>query len=334
MTSYDQLQATVAAEREETLVKGLVMTNLEDLENIPPAQWMVKGILAKGSMNMLHSTPKAGKTTLILSLLKATSDGGLFLGSQMEQGWSMLLSEQTHQSLAEQLRRAKIDGRSQIHVALRSDQSTAIDPELLAELLWNQYYRLNPAPSLIVIDTLARFIPMGDSNDYSGIIQKMEPLIANCGELGRRHEVTTILTHHSRKSTEGSDAQAVLGSTSIAAQPDTLLRLSVNRSTGNRRLAIESRYAQLDDPESVEMAIDQETGEYKLAVPHADLDELILEAVDDGYTTRRAVAEFLADKIENGDANKIVGRRLSALIKEGKLVLTGNGSATKYGFPT
>ena len=161
------------------------MTPLEDLENIPPAQWMVKGILAKGSMNMLHSTPKAGKTTLILSLLKAISDGGTFLGASMTRSWTLLLSEQTHQSLAEQLRRAGIDGSSQIHVALRNDQSSAIDPELLAEILWNQYFRLDPAPSLIVIDTLARFIPMGDSNDYSGIIEKMEPLIANCGESGQ-----------------------------------------------------------------------------------------------------------------------------------------------------
>ena len=114
-------------------------------------------------MNMLHSTPKAGKTTLILSLLKAISDGGTFLGASMARSWSLLLSEQTHQSLAEQLRRAGIDGSSQIHVALRNDQSPAIDPELLAEILWNQYFRLDPAPSLIVIDTLARFIPMGDS---------------------------------------------------------------------------------------------------------------------------------------------------------------------------
>ena len=160
----------------------------------------------------------------------------------------------------------------------------------------------------------------------------MEPLIANCGQLGREFGVTTILTHHSRKSTEGSDAQAVLGSTSIAAQPDTLLRLSVNRSSGNRKLSIESRYAQLDDPESVEMAIDQGTGEYLLVIPHADLDELILEAIDDGYTARKPLAEFLTDKIENGDANKIVGRRLSALVKEGKLVMSGNGIATKYVF--
>ena len=270
---------------------------------------------------------------MILSLLKAISDGGNFLGASMARSWTLLLSEQTHQSLAEQLRRVGINGNSQIHVALRNDQSPVIDPDLLAEILWYQYFKLDPPPSLIVIDTLARFIPMGDSNDYSGIIEKMEPLIANCGQLGREFGVTTILTHHSRKSTEGSDAQAVLGSTSIAAQPDTLLRLSVNRSTGNRKLSIESRYAQLDDPESVEMAIDQETGEYRLAIPHADLDELILEAIDDGYTARKPLAEFLADKIENGDANKIVGRRLSALVKEGKLVMSGNGIATKYVFP-
>ena len=317
MTSYDQLQADAADARQAALEKGLVMTSLEDLENIPPAQWMVKGILAKGSMTMLHSTPKAGKTTLILSLLKAISDGGTFLGTRMERGWSMLLSEQTHQSLADQVRRAGINSQSQLHVALRNDQSPAIDPGLLAEILWYQYFRLDPPPSLIVIDTLARFIPMGDSNDYSGIIEKMEPLISNCGQLGREFGVTTILTHHSRKSTEGSDAQAVLGSTSIAAQPDTLLRLSVNRSTGNRKLSIESRYAQLDDPESVEMAIDQETGEYRLAIPHGDLDELILEAIDDGYTARKPLAEFLADKIENGDANKIVGRRLKRPGKRG-----------------
>ena len=73
------------------------------------------------------------------------------------------------------------------------------------------------------------------------------------------------------------------------------------------------------------MAIDQGTGEYLLVIPHADLDELILEAIDDGYTARKPLAEFLTDKIENGDANKIVGRRLSALVKEGKLVMSGNG---------
>ena len=71
MTSYDQLQATAAAAREEAISAGLTWTPLTDILATPPANWLIDGLIAAGSVNLMYGAPKAGKSLLILAMLKA-----------------------------------------------------------------------------------------------------------------------------------------------------------------------------------------------------------------------------------------------------------------------
>ena len=104
---------------------GLVWTSLADILATPPAHWLIEGILAAGSVNLLYGSPKAGKTMFILGMLKAASAGEAFLGFPLEQMASWLISEQSENSLAPQLRTLRKLTTPRKRSRMRSTRSTS-----------------------------------------------------------------------------------------------------------------------------------------------------------------------------------------------------------------
>ena len=51
--------------------------------DLPPVQWIIDGILPLHSNTLLVGKPKAGKTYLVLAMLRAMLEGGEFLGQSI-----------------------------------------------------------------------------------------------------------------------------------------------------------------------------------------------------------------------------------------------------------
>ena len=310
----------------------LVWTPLADILATPPAHWLVEGLLAAGSVNLMYGAPKAGKTLFILALLKAASQGETFLGYPLAQMASWLISEQSENSLAPQLRTLHIGEDENISVALWRHQPEYDTPEAFAQAVYDEFIQAKVRPSIIVIDTLSTFIDLKDSNDYSQVQTQLAPVIQLAQNIGAMEGTATLLTHHSRKS-GGDGADGVLGSRKVAAIVDTLLKLTIKpNSDGRRKLSIQSRFGIGDLGDDVEITLELPAGEYRLVNTGADLDYDIMAVIEGGASSTAEIRDRLAAD-ENDTPPQTITRRLSALVKDKVVIKTGNGKATRYSVP-
>ena len=242
---------------------GLVWTSLVDILATPPAHWLIEGILAAGSVNLLYGAPKAGKTMFILGMLKAASAGTDFLGFPLKQMASWLISEQSENSLAPQLRTLRVEDGADISVALWRHQPVHDSPQAFADAVEAEFKAAKKKPKILVIDTLSTFIDLIDSNDYSQVQAQLAPIIQMGQRLGASDDTATVLTHHSRKSSgEGSDS--VLGSRKVAAIVDTLIKLSIAQGDGVRKLSVQSRFGVGESGDHLALTLELPAGEYRL----------------------------------------------------------------------
>ena len=105
-------------------------------------------------------------------------------------------------------------------------------------------------PVLVIIDTMARFIPFKDMNDHPEVTAMLEPFLA----LARRHKTLILFVHHARKSggEYGTDA---LGSTALTGSMDTTISITRN-ATGRSFTATGRDGVETDSPIALSLSDD------------------------------------------------------------------------------
>ena len=95
--------------------------------------------------------------------------------------------------------------------------------------------RIEPAPVLIVVDTLMKAFPFDDANDYGLTGESMAAATALAHDSGAH----VMLMHHARKGTGATDdlPTSALGSTRLGADVDVLIGLQADPKDKRRRLA-------------------------------------------------------------------------------------------------
>ena len=225
------IAARTAWAEEAPAPSRLVFTSLADILATPAAEWLINGLIAAGSTSLVYGPPKGGKTMLLLAMLRAASKGSPFLGQPVMPMRSWLISEQSEHSLAPQLRMLNIAPDAQIEVALWRHQIHYASPDDFAESVYQTFIHAPERPRLLVVDTLSAFIDLQDSNDYSMVHQKLQPVIQMAQTIASIEGTATVLTHHSRKS-GGDGSDAVLGSRAIAGLVDNLIHLTIAKDRG------------------------------------------------------------------------------------------------------
>jgi hypothetical protein len=172
-------------------------------------------------------------------------------------------------------------------------------------------------PTLIVVDTIARYTSFDDVNDYTKVLVALEPL----QDIARRHGTAVLALHHAPKS--GDDRETIdapLGSTALAGAADVVMRY---KRTGDRRiLQAVNRFG--DDlpetvvtlgpdgwPEAIGSLQEIQAGETERAI----LDALAAN----GPMTRDELQEALGRK-----ATDLV-QALQTLVRQGRISRTGSG---------
>jgi len=238
---------------------GLELTSIGDLLAEPDeaVEYIVEGLIAKASVNVLSSKPKVGKSTLARALALAVARGDDFLGRRCPEigtVWYLALE----------------GSRGDIRKAFRKLGATADDPIRLfigkapgpiVTQLRTQAIREQPA--IIIIDTMQRFLRAKDTNDYAEMTLLFDDVI-QIAQLSKAAQL--LLTHNSKIQREGVDS--ILGSTAIAGSVDTAILLT--RSERYRTISTVQR-----------------TGD--------DLGDTILRMDDDGHV-HLAGSRYLADK--------------------------------------
>jgi hypothetical protein len=118
-------------------------------------EWIVRGYLARGAVTELTGKPKvSGKTTLIGHLIACILDGDLCLGTMAVQSPVVFLTEQTHATCREVLRRDGLLHREDLSILSYWDVKGVPWPQV-AEMAMREAERIGS--SVLFVDTLAQF---------------------------------------------------------------------------------------------------------------------------------------------------------------------------------
>lgn len=209
---------------------------LLDLE-AAPVDWLWDGYLADGNVTLLTSQWKSGKTTLISILLARLKKGGLLAERHVRPGKAVVVSEEARPHWA--LRHRKLD-LAHIYFICQPFRGKPNQPEWLALLDHVADLQTREGVRLLVIDTLATFLPGRNESAAGSMMEALLPL----GRLTERG-LAVLLVHHPAKG-QPMPGQAARGSGALASFTDINLEMSwrtqIDTSERRRRILAHSRH--------------------------------------------------------------------------------------------
>ena len=208
--------------------------------------WIVLfGLLAVGAITEIDGKIKAaGKTTLILWMIRAILDGLPFLGQPTRQARVIYVTKQSRQTFADALRRAGLDQRGdELQILFREDIGITPGPKVVEACEQDGY-------EVVVFDTIGKLAGIRDENSAGEWSAAMSP-IQDLAASGR----AVTLARHDRK---GGGAVGDSGRGSSQASGDVDIILALRRPEGNQpgaRRVIESlsRYPETPDKMLIEL---------------------------------------------------------------------------------
>ena len=213
----------------------------------PDIQWFVHGLIKRGASTLLTAHPKVGKTTWLSHMLQCLGIGSTFCGLATKPIRVMVVSEEDESTLADRCKELGIGD----HVSWYCRPFvTRPNP-----LQWKQflgYVRqdcLDTGSQMVIIDTIAKCLPVRDENSASEIESALTPL----WELTQQ-DIALLGVHHSRKS-PGQDGTAARGSGALTGHFEILLDMlrGPEEQPTHRIIKGNSRYKQTPSELLVEL---------------------------------------------------------------------------------
>lgn len=136
-----------------------------------PTQWIWPGILAAGSITLMTSRWKSGKTTLLSVLLSKLASGGTLAGRTIAPARAVVLTEETENLWEE--RHGRLNFPAGVHFAFRPFKGRPTIEQ------WKTFIRelvADGPPGLLVLDPLAMFLPGHVENYATGMIDVLSEL--------------------------------------------------------------------------------------------------------------------------------------------------------------
>jgi hypothetical protein len=227
-----------------------IVFGLED-DSLAPTVWLWHGLLAPGKLTLLTSLWKSGKTTLLAHLLAQRRRGGEFLGLAVTPGVSLVVSEEPRDLWPLRCRRHGLGQEVGVLNRPFGGRPTFAQLEQLgARLLELKKQR---GLDLVVFDSLAVFLPVGNENSAGVMVNALAPFLA-LAEAG----LAVGLWHHPAKG-DPPLGQAARGSGALLASVDIFLEMrhpGGNPFTRRRKLSAWSRYDETPQQMLIELSAD------------------------------------------------------------------------------
>jgi hypothetical protein len=220
------------------------------------ADWLWRGYIARGSVTLLTSLWKAGKSTLLAHLVNAMGTGEELAGLRVTAGNVLVVSEESAALWAARRDKLGIGDHALFYVRPflgRPDGLTWLAfMRHLARLVRQR------GLGLVCFDTLAALSPCDDENDAAKMLAALTPLhlLAEAG-------AGVLLSHHPRKG-DASEGQASRGSGALPGFVDVILemrRVRGSRDTRQRELTAYSRFD--DTPRELVIELAEDGGGYR-----------------------------------------------------------------------
>jgi hypothetical protein len=289
----------------------------------PEPKFAVYGLLSEG-VTIFAGKPKLGKSWLALSVAIAVASGGRVLGQiPVVEGDALYLAlEDGERRLQKRLKQLLGGGRIPARLAV-SAEWRKLDEGGLEDL--ETWIKEHPEARLIIIDTLQRVRPKANGRKqlYDSDYEALAPL----GDLARRHGISIVVVHHTRKQESNDAFDLISGSNGLTGSTDGALVLKRSRGQADAELHVtgrdfdEQNLAVRWDSKIFGWTLLGDASEFGISKERREVIELLrLEKT----ATPKEAAEIL--KKEHGALKKL----MAAMLKDGQLHNDGSG---RYSLP-
>tara|TARA_Y100000590_G_scaffold339109_1_gene386538 strand:- start:7797 stop:9461 length:1665 start_codon:yes stop_codon:yes gene_type:complete len=282
-------------------------------------QWVIEDILPSGSLTMISSPMKAGKSTFARHMALSIAQGTPFLDRNVQQGLVLYLAiEEPREMVRAAFRKLGISEDTPLEIHNGSVPQKDGDKDLRAIVM-------NKKPAAVFIDTVGRMRNGRiEFNDYGQTMTWLEPFMYMAHEQG----TAVVLLYHDNKSGRKSVGYegmfSILGSMGIGATVDQLISVRRNSSDNRRSFFTVGRYGDIEetlldfDSETERVDVIGTSREVKLLDVKSQVLSLINDGADEG-TTRSDILNGVEG------ASTTIGQALTALEQEGSIVKEGDG---------
>jgi putative DNA primase/helicase len=290
---------------------GFNLVGLGDLLSRPDVEvdYLLDGMLVRGTVSCVVSKPKVGKSTLARGLCLAVARGTTFLGRKIRQGPCIYLAlEERAEEIASDFRAMGADGTEPIQI-----HADAVPEAAILSLL--DLVR-RACPALVIIDPLFRLARIRDGNAYAETYSALGPLI----DIARETGTHILCLHHSSKLAKAEAIDSPIGSTALGGAASTLIFM---KRTESYRTMQTVQPIGADLPESVLM-FDPSTrllslGGLRESFEVADVGGAIVRALADKSMTEPEIDDAIKGKTTSKR------RALREQIRLGTVVRSGTG---------
>ena len=302
-----------------------------------PPDWIVAGLIERGTVVVLSGDTGAAKSIVTSSLLPAALNDEDWIGRRTNAARVLVLDEENPDRLVTSRLKAlgvENEHRDRLRYYSRSGLAVgdggASDAWLRAEL--EEF-----SPDLLIIDTLMAACAVEDTNSNAEAVRVMKALRALAAEYG----CAVLLLHHERKQSVDhpkSSGQAMMGARQWAGQADAHMTLTVEsdlieegdklRRTFKFRPAEKDRDGRLNEPRRLAVESEKDAAGRLLWMSVTDEGSLreqgvqdahaekIIEALRDGDLATGQIAQACGVKSADDGAFK---RALGSLAEAGKI---------------
>jgi AAA domain len=293
-----------------------------DLAELPPPAYLVGSLIVEGGFNVLYGASGSCKSILGIDWACCVATGREWWGRPVQRGSVVYIAAEGARGIL-----PRVEAWADAHLASTLPELHWI-PEainLLSEqdtedvVSWMR--ELDRAPSLLIVDTLARSMTGGDENTARDVGQ----YIANVGRLQAEFGLASLTIHHT-----GHDESRERGSSALKGAADMHMRLSIDKPS----VTLECK-KEKDGPEFAPWHL--------VLTPHRESAILALRSQGDMLTASRrallvlAVESFRSERVPSGalrkaftGADSTFYEAAGALVNSGLLHRNGRGNAVWY----
>ena len=303
-TYLDQARAKRAVEPET----GLRFTLASQLKLTAP-KWLIRGCLEEDALALMFGIPASGKSFAALDMAASIASGKDWSGAETNAGPVLYLAGEGRAGITRRLTawsiRNGID-RESLNLAVSNGPGRLCDLEGAIELgeAVDAFADAVGAPSLLVVDTLARSFGSGDESSNTD----MSAVIAALDRIKSKHGCSILIVHHS-----GHNSQdRARGASALFAAVDTAIRVEQDEDSTVRTTWTKAKDTELPSPmafklRQVELPMTDDRGE---ALTSAVLDQVEYQepaaAKRQGSGAQQTKALALLDKLQAEHETNVV----------------------------
>mgnify|MGYP001569736952 CR=1 FL=1 len=267
-------------EEEATRPRYILHWADEALGEIPPIDWVVDELFARGSVSLVVGNPGTKKTYSMLDCAACVAMGEPWIGRLVQQGTVLIIDEESgDRRLKRRLKKILRGHRLGMGVPIAHTSLELFN--LLSSPADVQYINSIMAqlqPALVIIDALADVMPGGDEN----AVRDTHPVFQKLRTLAERHNCAVAVIHHAGK------AGSYRGSSAIAGAVDLLLM--VDSEQGSTIIVFKMEKPRDTEPQTfgAQILFDEAMGTVRL----------INYAVDPGQAQLSKSMQFVLDYLK------------------------------------